>query len=115
MAKTTVVEVFIHYYQALESTLPMKQEEFVMKLQQHNLLPPDTKATLASLHTSRERASYFLNHIIKPELDTHICFDELLTVMIKAGYDDMKELGTKVRSELSMVGREDTTGIVYSI
>ena len=32
MAMTTVVEVFIHYYQALVSTFPMKQEEFVVKL-----------------------------------------------------------------------------------
>ena len=35
--------------------------------------------------------------------------------MTEGGYDEMKELGTNVRSELSMIGREDTTGIVYSI
>ena len=108
MAKLTAVEVFEHYYQALVSALPMKHEGFVINLQQHNLLPADTISFLASLNTSREKASYFLDHIVKPELDTHTCFDALLEIMIESGYDDIKELGAKMKSEIPGIGRQGT-------
>lgn len=109
MTKRTPSEVFEHYYQALVSALPMKNVGFVAKLQKQNLLSADTKATLASLNTSREKASYFLDHIVKPKLDTHTCFEELIVIMIESGYSEMTELGLRVKSELPLTDKECST------
>ena len=98
------VKVFENYYQALVSTLPMRDEQFVVKLQKHNLLSDSViKTTLTSLSTSREKASYFLDYVIKPKLHTGNCFDELLKLMTDSDYEEMQDLGTKVTSELNKV------------
>ena len=112
MAKSTAVEVFEHYYQAMVWSLPMRHDSFVKELQKHDLLPTHVKAMLESLRTLKEKASYFLDNVIKPNLDTYTCFDELLSIMMDSSCGGMKDLATEVRSKLPTNNKEDSKGII---
>jgi len=98
MAGKTMTEVFEQYYQGMLYCFPMKDVNFVEILNNQGFLPAHMQATLESLDKSIERASYFLDYFIKPDLD--VCFDKLLTVMIESGYDNLRDLATKMKSEL---------------
>ena len=102
MAKRSASELCDHYYQGLVHCLPMKNSTFLSQLKQCNLLPEDVSTTLESLTTSAEKASYFLDNVIKPSLgvsgDTH--FSTLLTVMIESTLDHVVELAETIQAEL---------------
>ncbi|XP_065891699.1 uncharacterized protein [Dysidea avara] len=103
MESTSAVNILERYYQGIMYSLPMRDVEFLGKLQNRNLLPKAIEDILESLDKSTERASYFLDNVIKPELQndsTHTCLDVLLEIMMDSGYDNMVELATKVKSEL---------------
>jgi len=102
MAKKSATEVFEHYYHAIVSTLPMKNYGFMKNLEANNLLPSHIKDSLETLITITEKAAYFLDNTIKAELsyNIHTCFDKLLTVMMESDCDDMKDLATRIKSEL---------------
>jgi len=117
MARSTAAEIFEHYYQALVSSLPMRDVSFIDKLQKHKLLPGHIKAIVSSLNISREKASHFLDNVIKPELTSkiHTCFDELLIVMMESDYDNMKELAWEVRSQLHTNNRGTIQGMYVCV
>ena len=110
MAKKTVTEVFEHYYQAIVSTLPMKNCSFVANLKAKNLLPSNIEDFLETLSTTTEKSAYFLDNIIKPELNNHTFFDKLLTAMMESGYDDMKDMAIRIESELLSVNTNRSAG-----
>ena len=98
MAK--VSEVFERYYQALVSTLPMKDDNFTSKLRKRNLLAGGIIDSLATLGTSKERASYFLDYVIKQKIDEdHLPFDKLLGVMEESNFQHVKELAVKIKTD----------------
>jgi len=104
MAKRSAVELFEHYYIALVYLLPVKDENFIEGLFKHNLLPEDVKSSLQSLTVCKERASYFLDSVIKPELAVGNSekFVVLLTVMKSGDRDDVKELAEEIEKELAI-------------
>ena len=110
---TSASEILENYYQAIMYSLPMRDDSFLTELHRHNLLPATEKANLVSLSKSTERASYFLDNLIKPELlndDTHTCLDVLLEIMMDSGYDNMVELAEKIKFKLAMSISESSAG-----
>ena len=98
MAKLS--NVLEKYYQALVSYLPMKDAVFAYKLGTKNLLPEGIIDTLATLDTSKEQASYFLDNTIKQKInEDHTPFDRLLIVMEESKYNSVKELAAKIRCD----------------
>ena len=102
MAKRSASELFENYYIALIYLLPMKDASFVDDLLKYDLLPGDLKIRLASLTMNNQRASYFLDNVIKPGLavGNSRCFVNLLTVIKE--HDNCKELAKKIENELAV-------------
>ena len=76
---------------------------FLAKLTEHNLLPGDTKDKVKSKTTQADMAEYFISHIITPALEVGSteCLDKLLLVMGESGYDHVKKLSCKIKSEIA--------------
>ena len=70
-------------------------------LTKHDLLTGSFKANLEALSMNKERASYFLDNIIKAELavGNKTCFVILLTVMNNSKHDNVKDLAKQIESE----------------
>jgi len=103
-------ELFEKYYQALVETLPMKAVSFLAQLEEHSLLPTDIMDTLDSLKASAERASYFLDTIIKPGIcdNNNERFNMLLRVMRKSNYDHVRDLAIRIKPELFETSQLDS-------
>ena len=101
MAKKSALELFEHYYQALISSLPTKDPNFIEDLFKHDLLTEDIKSKLETLSGLQERTSYFLDYVIKPDLvvGSNVYFDKLLNIMKNSNYDNVKELARKVEMD----------------
>ena len=100
----SATELFDYYYQGLINSLPMKNETFLEELRKHGLLSKDTSTALEKLLTSVERASYFLDNVIKPELvkNDFEGFNHLLNIMIDSKFPNAVELSKNIKSELSI-------------
>ena len=98
----TARELFEHYNQGLLECLPMKDSTFLEILKTKRLLPDEVKNSLEQMRRT-ERSSYFLEKIIKAGFDkgNNTCFTNLLAAMIESSYDNVKDLGIKIQSELS--------------
>lgn len=109
----TCVEVYNNYVEKLIKCLPMDDTNFINELSVQNLLPGSTQSQIKTLFTQVDKASYFLNHVIKPALDIDdtSSFDKLLSVMQYCGYDHVQNLSCKIKSE-SDQQTEHTSGIV---
>ena len=105
----TIQKVFETFYHGIISLLPMRDSDFISQLQKSNLLPAHVETTLKSLHSSKEKASYFLDCVIKPELhdNIHNKLDQLLTLMMDDNDDDIKEFAKKVTAELHRITSGD--------
>ena len=90
------------HVEILIKCLPMDDALFITKLSSHNLLPGDNPSKIKSLSTPAEKASYFLTHVIQPSLDIDDIsdFDNLLSVMEDCGYNYVKKLSCKIKSEI---------------
>ena len=100
MAKRSALELFEHYYQALIVSLPMK-DNFMEELFKHGLLPKDVIHKLEKLSERKNRASYFLDNVIKAGLivGNKTCFVNLLTLMNNSKYDNVRDLAKQIESE----------------
>ena len=103
MTKRSPIELFEHYYTALVYSLPMKDATFMDELPKHGLLPEDIKTKLELLTEHNQRASCFLDSVMKPVLvaGNSGCFVSLLAVMKSYKHDNVKELGIKIEKELA--------------
>ena len=95
------MELFHHCYQNLVHSLPMENETFITELKKHGLLSEDISTKMVS-KTSVERASYFLDNVIKPDLcNNHVLsFNKLLKIMKESELENVKELTITIKSEL---------------
>ena len=77
-------------------TLPMNDSIFIAKLTTNGLLPEDTGRSIEAKSTLADKASYFLNYVIKPSLDIGNVnsFNTLLSVMEQCEYNHVKELAS---------------------
>ena len=104
MAKRPASELFEDYFRTLIYSLPMKDATFVNELLKHDLLTADLKIKLESLSMHYQRASCFLNTVIKHRITigNHRCFVDLLTVMKNNTHDSVKELAKEIENELAV-------------
>ena len=97
-------KVFQQFYLKLVKTLPMNDVIFMAGLYSRDLLPDDLKEHVESLATSAKKASYFLDHVIKPSITIGDArrFDNLLNVMEDSEYQGVKELAKLIRDSIVM-------------
>jgi len=95
------LKIFNKYTEKLIKCLPMNDVCFIAKLSNHKLLPGDTKDQLKAKPTPAEKASYFLDNVIKPALDIDdtSSFDSLLSVMEHCGYTHVEKLAREIKYE----------------
>ena len=76
----------------------MNDDIFLGKLYINNLLPHNFKAIIESLHTPVERATKFLDNIIKPSVENNVIttLHVLLTVMMDSNDYAIKELAERI-------------------
>ena len=99
--KRSVTDLFEHYYTELVYSLPMRDAKFLDDLCSHDLTSEQFRGELKSLTRCNERASYFLDHKIKPGLATGDItnFLTLFAVMKNCDCDDVKDLAEKIEEE----------------
>jgi len=95
-------EVFQHFYSQLVNILPMNDVTFTAQLFSTNLLPGNVKDQVKSLATPADKATHFLDHVIKPSVRNSAgrSFNELLKVMEDSEYDDVKDLAKLIAARL---------------
>ena len=98
---TNIKAVYDSYVEKLVKCLPMDDAYFIAKLSTQQLLPGDTESKIKALATQADKASYFLNHVIKPALsiDDTSEFNKLLCIMQECGYNHVKSLSYKIQYE----------------
>ena len=98
----SATDLFNRYYEGLVRSLPMKNVTFLEELKKHNLLSEDVSTTLDSLTTSVDKASYFLDNVIKSELDKKSVesFNRLLNIMTESNLENVAGLSKSIKSEL---------------
>ena len=103
--------VFKQFYDRLVITLPMNDVLFIAELYSHDLLPDIIKDRVKTLASSESKASYFLDHVIKPSVTVGVgsSFDELLKVMEDSDYQSVKVLARVIRRSLSKEELADNT------
>ena len=91
------------YAERLVQCLPMDDTIFVAKLSKHNLLPGNTNSTINALTTAADKASHFLDHVVKCALDVKdtSSFDVLVSVMEHCGYAHVEKLAHKIKSKIN--------------
>ena len=100
-----------NHVEKLVKCLPMDDAHFITMLSAQKLLPGDTESKIKSFPTQAEKALYFLSHVIKPalEIDDISDFENLLTIMLKCGYNHVQKLaGTikfKIESNVTCTGK----------
>ena len=110
MTEKPPLTAYEEYVEKLVLCLPMDDTLFITKLTKRKLLPGDTSNQLKALSTQTTKASYFLDHVIKPALniDETSSFDDLLSVMEHCGYAHVEKLASKIKSEID---KGNKTGI----
>ena len=80
----------------------MENKVFLAELRKHGLLPEDINTKIGSLTKSLERASYFLDSVIKPELCNNnvLNLHKLLNIMKESELGNVKELTFIIKSKL---------------
>ena len=96
-------EVYKDYVEKLIKCLPMDDVLFTAQLSIHDLLPGNTSNKIVALSTQPEKASYFLNHVIKPalDIDDDSSFNSLISDMEHCGYCHVKKLACEIKSEIN--------------
>ena len=85
---------------------------FMAMLSEHELLPGDMENNIKAQATQVEKATYFINHLIKPSLDidSTVYPEQLLVAMKESGYVHIKELANKIKYEIA--NSNNTAGIL---
>ena len=102
---SSIIDVFQVNYpnlmRALE--LPMNDEFFMGELFARKLLPGNLKTTIKALPTGADKASKFLDDVIKRSLESNDCtkFHTLLRLMMESDDDTTKKLAVRIRSSLN--------------
>ena len=95
-------DVFVKYNEKLVETLPMDDQMFIERLFSDGLLPGNLKQQVQSQTTSKEKAAYFLDHKINPDVTIidFTSFDKLLQAMENYGSHSSKELAKEIKTTL---------------
>ena len=98
------LKAYCNHVEKLVKCLPMDDTCFITKLSAEELLPGDTESKIKAMRMSTlaDKASYFLDHVIKPALDIGDTsdFDKLLSIMQTCGYKHVQKLAVTVKLEI---------------
>ena len=102
-AKMTHLKVYENYVEKLVKCLPMDDATFIKRLSAERLLPGDTESKIKTLHAQSDKASYFLNHVIKPamEIDNFSDFKKLLLIMQNCDYAHVQQLSCEIEQDIN--------------
>ena len=105
--------IYGKYVVKLVECLPMDDTLFITKLAAQQLLPGDTESKIKTLFTQADKASYFLNHVIKPALviDDTSGFKKLLSIMQECDYEYVKKLSSQISDDIDAIKLK--AGIVH--
>ena len=97
-----LLSVFKSYYPKLVKLLPMNNVCFMSELYGNDLLPGELKTKIELLPTSVERASKFLDNVIKPSVEVNDSrkFHILLELMKEIDDFNVRELAEKINIKL---------------
>ena len=100
---TRILEIFQQYYPNLVKLLPMNDDTFIAELYKNHLLPGNLKANMKSLSTSTQKATEFLDNVVKPsvECDDGTSLNALLITMKGCGDITVKRLAEKINNVLN--------------
>ena len=103
------IRAYHNHVEKLVQCLPMDDTHFITKLSAQQLLPGDTENKVKTLSTPADKASYFLNHVIKPALNINETsdFDELLCIMQNCGYKHVQKLAVTIKSKIDKPDETD--------
>ena len=95
-------KTYYSHVEKLVKCLPMDDTHFITKLSAQRLLPGNTENKIKTLSTQADKASYFLNHVIKPALDVSETsnFDKLLSIMQNCDYEHVQKLAVTIKCEI---------------
>ena len=93
----------MRYYPTLVDILPMNDATFIAELVPPGLLPGDLKDQLQACKTSKDKATHFLDNVIKPSVNSGVgsSFDKLLNVMEGSDYQGVRELARLIRDSMA--------------
>jgi len=95
-------DVLIQFAPQLLEVMPMGDAIFISRLFAADLLPGNLKAEIKSLPTSADKADYFLDHMIFPNLNNdNTNLRKLLTVMEKSNNVAVKNVATEVKRAIT--------------
>ena len=101
--KQNVKDVLNKFIPQLVKVLPMEDAIFIARLDAVSLFSGNVKATIQSLNfpTSADKASYFLDNIIFPNVNNdNTNLNKLLTVMDEFDSEALKYLSAEIRTAL---------------
>ena len=102
---SSIKDVFQENYPKLMRALalPMNDEYFMAELYARKLLPGNLKDTIKALSTGAEKASKFLDDVIKRSLESNDCtkFHTLLRLLMENDDDTIKKLAERIRNLLN--------------
>ena len=96
------IRAYRNHLVKLVKCLPMDDPHFLAALFDQWLLPGDTHSEIKAMATPANKASYFLDHVIKPALVVNKTsdFDKLLSIMQTCGYAHVQKLAITIKSEM---------------
>ena len=112
------ITTYQNHVEKLVKCLPMDDTHFITKLSAQQLLPGDTENKIKALSTQADKASYFLNHVIRPAVDINEIsnFDDLLSIMQNCGYKHVQKLAVTIKCEIDeMKLQADETNLSHEI
>ena len=82
----------------------MNDDAFLKALRKKNILPGDVKNNLKQFSDASEKASYFIENVIKKGFDRgdDSCFTNLLAAMKESRYGEVKDLAEEIKNKLGM-------------
>lgn len=116
---TKLLEIFQQYYPNLVKLLPMNDDTFIAELYKNHLLPDNIKANIKSLPTPIQKATEFLDNIIKPsvECEDDTCLNALLTTMRGSSNIMVRKLAETISSKVlsQQLSDSKTSMLIISI
>ena len=91
--------LFVRYYSGFLQSLHMNDQNFIQTLYKHKLLNDDIKDILHSMTKALDKASFFLEHAIRPRLN-YEKFQKLLCAMKESSHDKVIDLAYELQLQL---------------
>ena len=116
MAEKPQIQAYEKYFGRLVGCLPMNDAHFIAELYMHKLLPGEINSQLKAIALQVDKASHFLDYVIKPALvsGNTSSFNNLLSIMENCGYDHVEKLGYEIKCKIGK-GNNTESGMMYYV